>query len=118
MVAEVIVPKGLNFADLALEREAVTHRLLFLPWHLGELCLVNGLDPEAVLASGDLSCELICEWYVAHRQTGGDPDPVAEEILAEVATAERYRPREETVGIPDPEDPDYIGTYSPRPPYQ
>ena len=39
-------------------------------------------------AEEDLSCWLICEGYVAHREAGGEPDPAAEQILAEVAEAE------------------------------
>lgn len=75
---------GLDFVDRALERAPVTQRLLFLPAPLGALCLFNGLNPEEILASEDLSCELICTWYVAHREAGGEPDPVADEILFEV----------------------------------
>jgi len=82
------ISDDLQFADLILEREPVTHRLLFLPAPLGELCLVNCLDPEEVLASEDLACELICEWYLAHIEAGGEPDPLAEQILAEVAEAQ------------------------------
>jgi hypothetical protein len=40
------------------------------------------------LADEDLSCWLICEWYVAHRTAGGERDPVIETILAEVAELE------------------------------
>jgi hypothetical protein len=80
----MIMGAASNFADLALEREPVTHCLLFLPAPLGALCLFNGLDPEAILANEDLSCELICEWYFAHIEAGGEPDPVAEQILEEV----------------------------------
>ena len=36
----------------------------------------------------------------------------------EVAAKGRYRPREEKAGAPDPEDPDYVGKYTPNPPYQ
>jgi hypothetical protein len=45
MTFTLMVPDGLTFADLALEREPVTHRLLFLPAPLGAMCLFNGLDP-------------------------------------------------------------------------
>jgi hypothetical protein len=76
------------FAALALEREPGTGRLLLLPAPPGALCLINGLDPDEILASEDRSCELIREWYVAHIEGGGNPDSVAEEILLEVATDE------------------------------
>jgi hypothetical protein len=88
VLTKLTTPDGLNFADLALEREPVTRRLLFLPAPLGALCVVNGLDPEETLADEDLSCWLICERYLAHRLAGGEPDPVAEAILADVAELE------------------------------
>jgi hypothetical protein len=34
------------------------------------------------------SCWLITEWYVAHIEAGGEPGPVAEHILVEVAALE------------------------------
>ncbi|MFS8086734.1 MAG: hypothetical protein ACMG6H_13960, partial [Acidobacteriota bacterium] len=43
----------------------------------------NGLDPVAVLRDEDLACSLICAWYVAHREAGGEPDPVVERIVVE-----------------------------------
>jgi hypothetical protein len=36
----------------------------------------------------DLSCWLICEWYLVHREAGGEPDPVAKAILVDVAGLE------------------------------
>jgi hypothetical protein len=85
MLIKLLVPRELEFAELALERESVTLRLLFAPGPLAVLCLGNGLDLEAFLANADLSCWMITEWYCSHREAGGEPDPVAEKILAEVA---------------------------------
>lgn len=84
----LVVPESLRFAELCLEREPVTCRLLFAPAPLTKLCPANGLDPAAILADEDLSCWLIAEWYCAHREAGGEPDPVAEQILVEVAASE------------------------------
>ena len=84
MLYVLALPESLRFCDLILEREPITLRLLFAPALLAELCRFNGLDPMATLADEDLSCWLICEWYVAHREAGGDPDPVVEAILAEL----------------------------------
>ena len=47
------IPDGLDFAELALEREPVTCRLLYVPAPLAEMCQVNGLDPAAALADGN-----------------------------------------------------------------
>lgn len=42
-----------GFAELGLEREPVTCRLLFAPAPLAELCRYNGLDPAQMLADED-----------------------------------------------------------------
>jgi hypothetical protein len=55
---------------------------------LGTFCLVNGRDPAATLASGDLSCWLICEWYLAHREAGGERDEVVEQIVQALNAAQ------------------------------
>jgi len=34
-----------------------------------------------VLASENLSCKLIVDWYVAHREAGGNADPAADTVL-------------------------------------
>jgi hypothetical protein len=77
-----------SFADLALERELETRRLLFASAPLAEVCRASDLDPDATLADEDLVCWLICEWYLAHRMAGGETDPAAEAILAKVAELE------------------------------
>lgn len=82
------LPPDLHFGELALEQDLLTDRLLFAPSPLGQLCVHNGIDPEATLASEDKACELICAWYVAHREAGGKPDSVAEAILARLAREE------------------------------
>lgn len=87
MSTRLRIPPGLDFADLALEL-GQDGGLLFVPSPLGVLCLHNGLDPELVLADEDRSCALICDWYLAHRLAGGEPDPTAEELLAQAAAQE------------------------------
>jgi hypothetical protein len=84
----ITIPTGVQFADLALERERGTKRLLYRPEPIAELIRANALDAQALLTSEDLVAWLIAECYFAHRAAGGEPDPVAEEVLAEVASAE------------------------------
>ncbi len=83
----IIIPPGLNFADLQLEREPGTKRLLFRSETLIELMRENDFDQQTFFREEDLVAWLIAEWYLAHRSTGGDPDPVADEILDEVGSA-------------------------------
>ena len=91
MVNTLIIPTDLAFEDLDLQRSQETHNLLFSPATLAEVCRCSGLDPVAVLADKDLSCWVICEWYVAHIAAGGAPDAVAEQMLTEASAAQESR---------------------------
>lgn len=79
----MLLPNGLAFADLDLEY-APTAGFRYLPAPLGGFALRNGLDPEALIADENHACELIADWYVLHRQAGGDADPAAEAALSHV----------------------------------
>jgi hypothetical protein len=85
------LPAVISFADLTLQRRPVTRRLLVAPAPLAALCRFDRLDSEQILADEDLSSWLICEWYCTHRLAGGEPEPVAAEILAEVAALQESR---------------------------
>lgn len=71
---------NLSFAEIALEVDP-DGGLRFLPKPLGRFCLFNGLDPEVVLADEDCTCELICHWYVLHRDNSFSPDRAVERVL-------------------------------------
>ena len=79
------IPDGLAFAELALERERGSGKILFASPPLARICLANGLDPEATLGVERRARWLIAGWYVLHLEFGGRPDYVAERILHEVA---------------------------------
>ena len=85
MATEPTIPDHLDFADLALQRDPVTHQLRFAAGPLAEFCRCNGLDPAKTLASEALSFQLIVDWYDIHTDAGGDADQVVERILVEVA---------------------------------
>ena len=82
---KIIIPNGRRFADLELEREPLTRRLLYKPGPLARLLSANELDLQALFNDDDIVCWLVAEFYLAHRSAGGEPDAVAEEILVEVA---------------------------------
>ena len=88
MEHQLLVPEGLHFSELKLEREPGTKRLLYAATPLADLCRYNGFDPTTTFADEDLACWLICEWYVAHRSHGGALDVVAELILVEAQAAQ------------------------------
>ena len=86
MNANVIkIPPGVDFADLQLERQLYTRRLLYRPGPLERLIAANRLAIRGTMfEEEDLAAWLIAEWYLAHRTAGGETDPVAEEVVAEV----------------------------------
>ena len=75
---------GISFTDLKLAREA-DGSVSF------DTTVIERIEAESGLPAGffmgrheDALAALITTWYSAHRAAGGDADPVAEDLLAEV----------------------------------
>ena len=86
---KIIIPDGVQFADLALERDPITKRLLCKPEPLAKLFMANEIALQTLFDDEDVVCWLVAEFYVEHRQAGGEPDSVAEDVVAEVASLHR-----------------------------
>ena len=80
----IVLPPGVDFSDLRLEHDDAGG-LHYLPDPLAACCEANDLDVGTTLGNEDLVRMLVARWYLAHHIAGGDPDPVAETILAELA---------------------------------
>lgn len=82
--AKVAIPDDLAFSDLRLAREA--DGSISFDWAVIErICEASGLPVEMFRdAPEDNVSGLIVGWYQAHRQHGGEPDPVAEDLIFEV----------------------------------
>ncbi len=78
------IPDDLHFADLRLGRKTDNGNITFSIEIIERVCAASGIDTELVLSCEDNVSELIVGWYAAARQAGEPPDPVAEELLAEV----------------------------------
>lgn len=78
------IPPGLRFADLRLAFEP-DGDLSFDADVIRSICGASGIDHARFAADEDALCALIAAWYRAHRAQGGEPDPTAEAISAEVA---------------------------------
>ncbi|MPQ69308.1 hypothetical protein [Pseudomonas sp. MWU12-2323] len=84
MKAKMVIPDDLTFSDLHLARDP--HGNVSFEWAVIErICQASGL-PLAMFrdASEDTVAGFIVRWYQAHRQRGGEADPVAEDLITEV----------------------------------
>jgi len=84
-MAQATIPDGVTFAALQLRRDAVTGDVSFDWTPIRAICEASGI-PIEVMTHGpeDNIASLITTWYSAHRGAGGEPDPVAEDLLAEM----------------------------------
>lgn len=68
---------NIPFADLKLNRES-------------DICESSGIDPDITLGDEDNTAGLIVAWYGEHLAAGGDTDPVAEDLLAEIRAEDAF----------------------------
>lgn len=83
-LTRLAIPDDIDFAALHLARDA--DGAVSFDWAVIErICRANNL-PVELLREGpeDNIGALLIGWYSAHRNAGGAPDPVAEDLLAEV----------------------------------
>ena len=82
---QISIPLGMAFSDLRLARDPKTGDVSF------DTAIIERIEQESGLPAGffmgqheDALASLITSWYSAHRAAGGEQDPVAEDLLAEV----------------------------------
>lgn len=81
---KVSVPEDLDFADLRLARSP-DGSISFDMSVIKRICQASDLSIQVFRDSPeDNVAGLIVSWYQAHRQQGGDTDPIAEDLIAEV----------------------------------
>ena len=88
-MAKVAIPGDLDFSDLLLARDP--DGSVSFDWAVIErICEASGLPVEMFRdAPEDNVSGLIVGWYQAHRQHGGESDPVAEDLIAEALAEDR-----------------------------
>ena len=80
----VMIPDDVEFADLQLSR-APDGSVTFNWAPIEKICQASGVDVALLRDQHeDNVAGLLTQWYRVHRETGGEPDPVAEDLLAEV----------------------------------
>lgn len=84
-LTRIAIPDDVEFSDLRLQRDA-DGSVSFDLSVIERICAASGLPVEALTESPeDNVSELIIGWYKAHRADGGAADPVADDLIAEVA---------------------------------
>ena len=81
---QVTVPPDVSFNDLhlSLSSDGYVHFDLDV---LRRVCEASNLSLDAVMALQEkVLGSILCGWYAAHIQRGGEPDPVAEYLNAEM----------------------------------
>lgn len=88
-IANVVIPDDLKFSDLKLSRDP--DGSISLEWAVIErICEASSLSVEVFRdAPEDNVSGLIVGWYQAHRQKGGESDPVAEDLINEAIAEEK-----------------------------
>lgn len=83
--AIIRVPTTITFADLRLARDPVTLDIDLDVDTVVQVCIASGIQPSVILDNEDALTALLYGWYSMHREAGGPPDPVAEQLIAEAA---------------------------------
>jgi len=87
----VKIPDNLDFADLKLSRDSVTGDIEFDWTPIERICEESGLDVAIFRdAAEDNVASLLTAWYAEHLARGGAPDPVQEDLLAEVRAEDAH----------------------------
>lgn len=91
------IPDDVSFSDLGLARDS--DGAVSMNWSIVErVCEASGINPELFQTGPEgNAAQLVVAWYQQHRQAGGAPDPVAEDLIAETAAEERAG---QTVSLP------------------
>ncbi len=84
-IIPIAIPQRMDFSELRLARDPHTGDVSF------DTAAIERIESESGLPAGffmvqqeDAVASLITTWYSAHRAAGGDIDPVAEDLIAEV----------------------------------
>lgn len=80
----VVIPDDVEFADLNLSRSA-DGTVIFDWTPIDRICVASGLDAGLLRDQHeDNVAGLLIQWYRLHLETGGEHDPVADDLIREV----------------------------------
>lgn len=80
----VVIPDDVEFADLNLSRSA-EGSVMFNWAPIDKICVASGIDAGLLRDQHeDNVASLLTQWYQLHLETGGERDPVADDLISEV----------------------------------
>lgn len=89
LVNPIEIPADVSFEDLQLSRDPVTGVVAFDLEPVERVCDANDIDVDSFLTNDNIGA-LLSAWYQAHLASGGAPDPVQEQLLAEVEAEDEF----------------------------
>ena len=91
MLLKIVIPQGVDFADLDLTRDPATGEVSFAWDPIEAICEASDINIDVFRKSReDNVAALITAWYREHRQRGGTLDPVQEQLIAEVMAEDTF----------------------------
>lgn len=87
-LTKIAIPDDVPFSSLRLGRDS--DGTVSFDWYpIERICEASGVTVD-IFRDGaeDNVADLITTWYQIHRQNGGESDPVAEDLIAEVLAEE------------------------------
>jgi len=88
---KILLPEDIDFASLRLSRDPLTRQISFESEPIEALCERSGIDPEIFLNGPQSNLAgLLAAWYAEHLRSGGQRDPVADQIFIEAITEAQY----------------------------
>lgn len=89
-LSKISIPLDLPFSSLNLLRKA-DGSVEFDSSVIEQICRASDLPPELFINGPEENvCSLIVQWYIAHKESGGADDPVAEDLITEIAIEDRH----------------------------
>ena len=81
---KITIPSDLDFSALQLARDA-SGTVSFDWTPIERICAASGIDLAVFSDSAeDNVAGLVVAWYAEHRQRGGTPDAVAEDLISDM----------------------------------
>lgn len=88
---KITIPDDVKFSDLKLVRDPESGDVMFDWEPIRRICEASSIDVAIFRDSTeDNVASLLTHWYGEHLKRGGDPDPVQEDLIAEMRAEDEH----------------------------